>query len=85
MMLETYRLGESCATPVVDVMKRAVIRDGVHPSASPVAQEGGRYGIVHIDTGTGGTGNLDDLLVARERADIGVLDVHDHQPDGTIE
>jgi hypothetical protein len=69
----------------MDVTKTAFIRGGAHPSDSPVTQEGVRCGIVLIDTGTGGTGNVDELLVARERADIGVLDVHDHQPDGTIE
>ncbi|MEY8567136.1 phosphomevalonate kinase [Corynebacteriaceae bacterium 7-707] len=80
-------LGEHSGTTIeTPTLRRLIeIAEANGGAAKTSGAGGGDCGIVLIDTGTGGAGHIDDLLAAWERADIRVLNLHDHQPDGTIE
>lgn len=82
-------LGEHSGTTIeTPTLRRLIeIAEANGGAAKTSGAGGGDCGIVLIDSEADGAdgGGIDSLLAAWERADIRVLNLHDHQPDGTIE
>lgn len=85
-------LGEHSGTTIeTPTLRRLIeIAEACGGAAKTSGAGGGDCGIVLIDGGTEGTvgtvgTDIDGLLAAWERADIRLLNLHEHQPDGNLE